>query len=238
MTPGGGATTTRPESAPAKKRDRTAQLDAFQTEAPCMDAINDYPRAFMMVREPLEHGGPRPPVFELDRVPTPLGELLLVTDAAARLRAAEFADYASRMHRLLRRQYGTQLTLRPGAAPPALRERIAAYFEGTFDALEAIETQTAGTDFQRAVWAELRRIPAGQTRSYRELAVAVGRPTAIRAVGHANGCSPIAVVVPCHRILGAKSNLTGYGSGIERKRWLLLHEGVQLPPPDQSVGKA
>jgi methylated-DNA-[protein]-cysteine S-methyltransferase len=81
-----------------------------------------------------------------------------------------------------------------------------------------------GTDFQRTVWQALRRIPCGTTISYGELARRIGRPAAVRAVGLANGANPVGVVVPCHRVIGADGSLTGYGGGIERKRWLLAHE--------------
>ena len=83
-----------------------------------------------------------------------------------------------------------------------------------------------GTDFQRSVWDALRTIPAGETLSYAALAERVGRPTAVRAVGLANGTNPIAVIVPCHRVIGSDSSLTGYGGGLDRKRWLLEHEGA------------
>jgi methylated-DNA-[protein]-cysteine S-methyltransferase len=79
------------------------------------------------------------------------------------------------------------------------------------------------------VWKTLQRIPAGQTWSYAELARAVGRPDAVRAVGAANGANPIPIVIPCHRVIGADGRLVGYGGGLERKRWLLAHEGVKLP---------
>src|SRR5262249_23027417 len=88
---------------------------------------------------------------------------------------------------------------------------------------------TRGTIFQREVWAALRRIPVGATLSYGALARELGRPRAIRAVGLANGANPIGIVVPCHRVIGSNASLTGYGGGIERKRWLLEHEGVRFP---------
>jgi methylated-DNA-[protein]-cysteine S-methyltransferase len=87
--------------------------------------------------------------------------------------------------------------------------------------------RTEGTPFQKLVWAELRNIPAGATISYGELAKRIGRPGASRAVGLANGSNPIAIVVPCHRVIGANGSLTGYGGGMERKRWLLEHESAQ-----------
>jgi methylated-DNA-[protein]-cysteine S-methyltransferase len=85
---------------------------------------------------------------------------------------------------------------------------------------------TTGTAFQRDVWRALRRIPTGRTLSYGVLATKIGRPAAVRAVGLANGANPIAIVVPCHRVIGADASLTGFGGGIERKRWLLSHEGA------------
>ncbi len=84
----------------------------------------------------------------------------------------------------------------------------------------------AGTPFQRDVWAALREIPVGKTLSYGALAAKIGRPKAVRAVGLANGANPIGIVVPCHRVIGADSSLTGYGGGLDRKRWLLNHEGA------------
>jgi methylated-DNA-[protein]-cysteine S-methyltransferase len=91
-------------------------------------------------------------------------------------------------------------------------------------ALDTLKTATGGTEFQRTVWAALRAIPAGETRSYGQLAAAIGKPRAVRAAGLANGQNPIAVIVPCHRVIGANGTLTGYAGGVERKRWLLAHE--------------
>jgi methylated-DNA-[protein]-cysteine S-methyltransferase len=91
-----------------------------------------------------------------------------------------------------------------------------------------VKCRLAGTPFQRSVWSALRRIPAGTTTSYGALAEHIERPTAVRAVGHANGANPISVVVPCHRVIGADGSLTGYGGGLDRKRWLLAHEGVAV----------
>jgi methylated-DNA-[protein]-cysteine S-methyltransferase len=84
----------------------------------------------------------------------------------------------------------------------------------------------AGTSFQRSVWAALRTIRCGETTSYGRLAAMLGRPKAMRAVGMANGSNPVSIIVPCHRVIGADSSLTGYGGGVERKRWLLQHEGA------------
>jgi methylated-DNA-[protein]-cysteine S-methyltransferase len=101
---------------------------------------------------------------------------------------------------------------------------MVAYFSGELTAIDTLPVATGGTEFQRLVWSELRRIPCGASISYSELARRIGRPAAVRAVGLANGANPIGIVVPCHRVIGANGTLTGYGGGIERKRWLLAHE--------------
>lgn len=162
----------------------------------------------------------------LDRIKTPLGQALLITDEAHRLRALDWEDHAPRMQCLLRRHYGANMSLDTGPAPRSLRQALEAYFAGGLDQLDAIECRTAGTPFQRAVWAALRTIRPGHTMSYGALAAALGTPKAVRAVGLANGANPISVVVPCHRVIGANGSLTGYGGGLERKRWLLTHEGA------------
>lgn len=162
----------------------------------------------------------------LDRQPTPIGDMLLVVDAAGALRALDWHDYEPRMRLLLRRQYVAEPGLVPGRAPAAIRDRLDAYFGGELAALDAIPVAVGGTGFQREVWAALRGIPAGTTLSYGALARRIGRAAAVRAVGAANGANPIGVVVPCHRVIGTDGALTGYGGGIARKRWLLRHEGI------------
>ncbi|OYU34280.1 MAG: methylated-DNA--protein-cysteine methyltransferase [Novosphingobium sp. PASSN1] len=161
----------------------------------------------------------------LSRYPAPMAELLLVTDGEGHLRALDFSDYEERMHRLLARHYG-QFTLVPGDAPVAITAALTAYFAGDLSALDNIPVATGGTAFQRSVWAALRRIPAGATQGYGALAAAIGKPGAARAVGLANGSNPVGIVVPCHRVIGASGALTGYAGGVERKRWLLAHEGA------------
>jgi methylated-DNA-[protein]-cysteine S-methyltransferase len=155
---------------------------------------------------------------------TPIGWMCIITDGEQRLRAADWEDKGDRMHRLLRLHYGPELRLLPASADSRARLALEAYFEGDLLGIEAIATQTHGTDFQRRVWAALREIPAGGTVSYGQLAIRIGRPAAVRAVGAANGANPIPIVVPCHRVIGADSSLTGFGGGLERKRWLLAHE--------------
>ncbi len=163
--------------------------------------------------------------FYLDRVRSPLGRLLVVWDADGCLRALDFEEHEPRMRRLLHAQYrGTRDELVPARVPKAIAAALAAYFAGDRDALGATAVRTAGTPFQRKVWTALRRIPAGETTTYGALARAIGAPRASRAVGLANGANPIGIVVPCHRVIGAGGALTGYGGGLERKRWLLDHE--------------
>lgn len=163
----------------------------------------------------------------LERIDTPVGQVLLVTDQDGAVRALDFSDFEPRMMRLLAR-HCRAFKLVPGEAPVAVREAVLAYFGGDTHALDSVETHTDGTDFQRAVWAALRTIPAGQTRTYGQIAQAVGSPRAMRAAGMANGQNPIALIVPCHRVIGANGTLTGYAGGVKRKRWLLAHEGAAL----------
>ena len=162
----------------------------------------------------------------IDRIASPIGTVLIVSDGNA-LNVLDFGDHEDRMQRLMRLNYG-ECTLTPKRNPAGLRDRIEAYFERDFSALDDIVVQTGGTPFQKEVWAELRRIPLGTTTSYGELAAKIGRPKSSRAVGMANGSNPVGIVVPCHRVIGASGALTGYGGGIDRKRWLLEHEGAHL----------
>ena len=161
----------------------------------------------------------------LERFNTPTGRMLVLTDADQHLRAADWEDHEERMRLLLRRQYrGIDIRLRESRYGSPARRALDAYFEGAIEAINRLSTATGGTDFQQQVWAALRQIPGGTTVSYGALAIRLGRPAATRAVGLANGANPIAIVNPCHRVIGANASLTGYGGGLERKRWLLLHE--------------
>ena len=163
--------------------------------------------------------------FLTDTLSTPIGELVLICDEEGRLRAADWADYDQRMCRLLARHYEEEhFTLTPAHNPFGLTSAMTAYFDGDILAIDCLPVATEGTAFQKSVWHTLRSIPAGQTISYGDLAMRVGKPTAIRAVGLANGANPIGIIVPCHRVIGANGSLTGYGGGLERKRWLLNHE--------------
>jgi O-6-methylguanine DNA methyltransferase len=111
----------------------------------------------------------------------------------------------------------------PAGAVRALR----AYFDGDLAVIDDLAVEFHGRSFQRNVWEALRKIPAGTTCSYGELARRIGAPSAVRAVGAANGANPVAIIVPCHRVIGANGTLTGYGGGLDRKRWLLQHEAAQ-----------
>jgi methylated-DNA-[protein]-cysteine S-methyltransferase len=175
----------------------------------------------------------------VDRVDSPVGTLLLVSDGR-RLCALDFHDYAARMERLLRARYG-EYRLRDGEAPAGVSSALRAYFGGDAGAVDAIEADTGGTPFQREVWVALREIPAGTTETYGALARRIGKPSGARAVGITNALNPIAIVVPCHRLIGANATLTGYAGGLHRKDWLLRHEGVDIrdgkkiaPPPQLS----
>ncbi|HEY4030544.1 MAG TPA: methylated-DNA--[protein]-cysteine S-methyltransferase [Caulobacteraceae bacterium] len=165
--------------------------------------------------------------FRLSRIPTPVGDMLIAVDDQDRLRVLDWDSHVERMERLMERYYGPDaVTLAQSGADSLIRAKLVAYVAGDIGAIDDITTHTTGTAFQRRVWAALREIPAGQTWSYGQLAAHVGEPGAARAVGLANGSNPIGVVVPCHRVIGANGTLTGYGGGIERKRWLLRHEGA------------
>ena len=160
-------------------------------------------------------------------MPSPVGELLL-TAVEEGLTSVWFEEH--RHGGSVRAEWQRAETVGESAARAlrAAREQLDAYFAGertTFD----LPLAATGTPFQERVWGALRTIPFGHTMSYGELAVRLGEPKAVRAVGSANGRNPISIIVPCHRVIGASGALTGFGGGIERKRWLLEHEGA-LPP--------
>jgi methylated-DNA-[protein]-cysteine S-methyltransferase len=163
----------------------------------------------------------------VDRAPTPIGELVIIADTAGNLRTIDWTDHEERLYRLLGRQYGESgFVLEAARDPGGLTGAMRSYFAGELSAIERLPAQTAGTPFQQQVWSALRSIPCGSTLSYAELARRIGRPSAVRAVGLANGSNPVSIVVPCHRVIGSNGTLTGYGGGLERKRWLLAHEGA------------
>lgn len=159
----------------------------------------------------------------LDHIDTPLGRLALIADTEGRLHAVGWVEGHDRVARLLR------TPMKHARDPGGLSSALSAYFAGDLTAIDNLPVHLAGTAFQRAVWTALREIPCGQTRAYRDIAQHIGRPNAVRAVGTANGSNPVGVVVPCHRVVGANGTLTGYGGGLHRKRWLLVHEHALDP---------
>jgi methylated-DNA-[protein]-cysteine S-methyltransferase len=169
---------------------------------------------------------PLPKTLALDRMETPIGQAILVVDEAGFLRAFDWSDHDARLRRLLQRYYGPRIPIAEGPVPAAIKAAITAYFAGDLTAIETIKTRAGGTDFQLKAWRALRDIPPGETRSYGQQAAQMGTPKAVRAVGLANGANPIGLIVPCHRVIGANGSLTGYGGGLERKLWLLQHEGA------------
>jgi methylated-DNA-[protein]-cysteine S-methyltransferase len=169
----------------------------------------------------------------VDRIESPIGTIVLITNGD-RLCALDFADYEQRMLGLLSKRYQS-FELIERINPHRFSSKIRAYLAGDYASVRDIEIDLDGTDFQQLVWQELRQIPIGKTITYGELATRVGKPTAARAVGMANSLNPIAIVVPCHRVIGAKSKLTGYAGGLARKQWLLAHEGVSFRSESQEI---
>lgn len=162
----------------------------------------------------------------LHRQESPMGECIIASDGA-KLYALDMHGDEIELRKILAKHYpGCQVDA--STHPHPWVNEFNAYFDGRIDALDALPVAEPGTEFQRKVWKELRKIPAGATKSYGELAKAIGQPTASRAVGLANGANPIGIVVPCHRVIGADGSLTGYGGGLDRKKWLLRHEGVEV----------
>ena len=157
------------------------------------------------------------------RCDSPIGELAVATAGDAVVGIDLGGDPAALEAHLIRTG-GRVDSHRPS---PAVVASLRRYFDGELDALDRLAVDPAGTPFQLRVWTALRNVRAGTTTSYSALARRIGAPTAVRAVGAANGANPIPLVIPCHRVIGADGRLVGYGGGIERKRWLLAHEGVR-----------
>lgn len=161
---------------------------------------------------------------QVDVIESPVGPLVAVVDESGSLAGLEFAEAPDRVERVL----GRYRNVAHGRDPLGMRGRLERYFAKDWSAFDGLELAAVGTDFQQRVWHELRQIPVGQTCSYSDIANRIDSPRGVRAVGLANGSNPIAIIVPCHRVIGADGSLTGYGGGIERKRWLLVHEGALL----------
>lgn len=147
-------------------------------------------------------------------MPSPIGELMLISDGSA-ITGLYMQNDKHAARRAVAVRDDTHLS--------ASLEQLRAYFAGHLQIFD-LPIKAQGTPFQQRVWAALCEIPYGETISYGELARRIGQPTASRAVGLANGQNPISIIVPCHRVIGANGTLTGYGGGLDRKRWLLAHE--------------
>ena len=151
--------------------------------------------------------------------------MLIIADGSGNLHAIDWTEHEERTRSFLQLHYGEKgFSLESARNPGGLSKAIRSYFAGELQAIDSLPVQPAGTPFQQEIWRALRQIPCGKTISYAQLAEQIGRPKAVRAVGLANGCNPIPIVVPCHRVIGSDGSLTGYGGGMERKRWLLQHE--------------
>ena len=163
-------------------------------------------------------------LLHYDEFNSPLGRILFASDGEA-VCMLDFAGFETRMEALLARKYPT-VEFRRFSDPMELKRPLRDYFAGDLHAFDATPVRTGGSVFQETVWKALRTIPVGETWSYGRLAAHLQRPKAARAVGHANSLNPVAIIVPCHRVIGASSALTGYAGGLERKQWLLRHEGA------------
>jgi methylated-DNA-[protein]-cysteine S-methyltransferase len=164
-------------------------------------------------------------LLDCDDFESPIGRILFAANGEG-ICALDYAGYESRMERLLKRRFES-FEFRRDSDPHQLKRCLQRYFNGDLKALDHVPVSTGGTAFQVQVWKALREIPVGHTRTYGELAARLGRALAARAVGHANSLNPVAIIVPCHRVIGASSRLTGYAGGLERKEWLLRHEKSQ-----------
>jgi methylated-DNA-[protein]-cysteine S-methyltransferase len=162
----------------------------------------------------------------VDYIESPIGKIIIVVDEG-KMCALDFEGFEERMMKLLKRRY-TNVELKQVDNPHGFSARVKDYLAGDYKSLDAIPVSTGGTPFQQQVWNALREIPTGQTFTYSQLAEKIGNPKAVRAVGMTNSLNPIAIVLPCHRVVGANASLTGYAGGLERKDWLLRHEGARL----------
>lgn len=164
-------------------------------------------------------------IVEIAQFVSPIGDLRVAVKNG-RLCVLGFTDTGRRKEMDFSRRFAG-LELRESEDPASVISRLRDYFNGSLEALDDIEVDPDGTPFQKRVWSQLRRVQAGQTASYGEIARSIDAPSAVRAVGAANGANPVAIVIPCHRVIGANGKLVGYGGGLERKRWLLAHERAE-----------
>jgi len=161
----------------------------------------------------------------LDKINSPLGDIALSYDTDGILHSLDWVEEGRADYYSLDRYYKSTAR-QTKKAPRVITKALKCYFDGDISAIEEISIALPGTQFQHDVWQALRKIPPGTTCSYKDIAIGLNNPNAVRAVGMANNANPIAIVVPCHRVIGADGKMVGYGSGVPRKEWLLKHEGV------------
>ena len=158
---------------------------------------------------------------------SPIGALALATDMDGVVVGCSFEGSETALERVVGRLWPEALTS-PGGGPARVAEALDAYFSGTRDALNRIAWRVPGEDFQPRVWRALADIPAGDTISYGEMAKRAGEPGAAQAAGVALNRNPIPLILACHRVVGHDGAMVGFGGGVERKSWLLAHEGALL----------
>lgn len=179
-------------------------------------------------------------LLRLEALATPLGKLRLYSGVDDTLVAVDWLDIRERTHALLDRRFGRgSWRADPREhAPTAAMDAMRRYFAGARAALDGLSIDLQGSPLQDEVWAALRAVPAGRTEAYAQLAARIGRPGSARAIASAVAANPLLLVLPCHRIVGAGGALAGYAAGIERKRWLLEHEGALARLASGASGRA
>lgn len=163
-------------------------------------------------------------ILKASWIDTPLGPMIAIADEYA-LYLLEFVDRRGLEREIERLRKKTKSAIIPGSSPPitSIQHELQSYFEGTLQAFET-PLNCIGSPFQKKVWEALKQIPFGETRSYAEIAISIGQPTAFRAVANANGANQFAIIIPCHRVINSNGELGGYGGGVKRKQWLIHHE--------------
>lgn len=176
------------------------------------------------------------PLIYVDLMASPLGALLLA-HCGGYLCALDFQDYELRFRQMLTRRFGN-IAMERRSTPDGIHDALEAYMTGDVDAVKDVPIHASGTRFQQQVWKALRDIPAGETWTCSDLALAIGKPEAVLEVAQASARNPVAIIVPCHRLIGNSGELTGYTGGAARKHWLLVHEGAISPDDDDLVPEA
>ena len=157
---------------------------------------------------------------------SPIGEITFLDDGES-LCFMDFSENTHRLETILKRKFGP-FQIESGNDNLGIGPRLEQYVEGNLQAFAGISLNTPGTDFQTSVWSQLQKIPPGKVLSYNQLAAKLSNPKAIRAAGTAKGSNPVAIVIPCHRVIGKDGSLRGYAGGEWRKQWLLNHEGYRI----------